>query len=290
MEEGSLSAGTLQGNVSSMSKAKPRMEGIPLRCWEEFEEAALRTISETERLREERGTHVDFPLFRGVRDSSKPLQSPLDRVKTGISLSEYWRIIRIVHKHVETVTGRKWDLNTKISFEIGFDLPAYEFMAYLRQNGFPSPLLDWTRSPYVAAFFAFRDMERERADEKHVSIFMLRELCGNGKGWAPHESHIHTLGPCIATCRTHYLQQSQYSICVRREGEETYFANYEDVAYGDQNEEEQDVLIKYNVPASEQAKVLRRLDSMNITAYSLFGSESSLMDTLAIRELVLEKG
>jgi len=28
------------------------MEGIPLKCWEEFEDAALRAISDTPRLRE----------------------------------------------------------------------------------------------------------------------------------------------------------------------------------------------------------------------------------------------
>jgi len=265
------------------------MKATPLAYWEEFEEAALRAISETAEMKDQMGGHVDYPLFRGVHDSTKPLQSSLDRLGKALSLSEYYRVIKVIHKHVETVTGRKWDLDTKVPLETGFDLPAYEFMAYLRQNGFPSPLLDWTRSPYIAAFFAFGDIHHERMDEEYVSIFMFRELCGNGKGWAPHEPHIHALGPCIATCRTHYLQQSQYSICVQREGEETYFANYEDVAYGDQDEDEQDVLVKYNIPASEQIKVLRRLDSMNITAYSLFGSESSLMDTLAIRELVLER-
>jgi len=32
-----------------------------------------------------------------------------------------------------------------------------EYAAYLRHHGFPSPILDWSESPYVAAFFAFRD-------------------------------------------------------------------------------------------------------------------------------------
>jgi len=28
-------------------------------------------------------------------------------------------------------------------------------MTRLRHHGFPSPLLDWPQSPYIAAFFAF---------------------------------------------------------------------------------------------------------------------------------------
>lgn len=32
---------------------------------------------------------------------------------------------------------------------------SYGFMTRLRHHGFPSPLLDWPQSPYIAAFFAF---------------------------------------------------------------------------------------------------------------------------------------
>lgn len=92
------------------------------------------------------------------------------------------------------------------------------------------------------------------------------------------------MGPTIATDRKHFLQQSEYSICVKNQGEETYFANHEDVE-GDEGE---DILVKYKIPVSERQKVLKKLDSMNITAYSLFGSEPSLMETLALREIILK--
>ncbi len=284
MEKKSLSAGRHEERIT-MADAQTKMEGKTLKCWEDFEEAALRAISSTAELEERKGGHVSHPLFRGVSDSTKPLQSSLDRLGKVTTLSAYHHTIKVVHRHVETVTGKEWHLDTSV--HLGeFVLPAYEFMAYLRQNGFPSPLLDWTRSPYIAAFFAFRNIYHDpTGNEDSVSIFMFREYCGEGKSGISQRPHIHGLGPCIATCPTHYLQQSEYSICVRKDNGEICFADYEDV----RNEDEQDVLIKYNIPASEQAKVLRKLDAMNITAYSLFQSESSLMDTLAIRELVLEK-
>jgi hypothetical protein len=259
------------------------MEEKTLECWEQFEEASLRMISDTKDLKERDGGRVSYPLFRGVGDSKYPLKSSLERLGKATSLSEYRRTVNAVHKHVETCTGRKWVLDTQKRYG-EFDLPSPEFMVYLRQNGFPSPLLDWTKSPYIASFFAFRDIYRRATDEEYVSIFAFREYCGNGKSWTSQKPHIHTLGHYIATSRTRYLQQSEYSICVRKEDKEMYFASYEDVKGG----EEQDVLVKYCIPMTERDKVLRKLDLMNVTAYSLFDSEPRLMDTLAIRELVLE--
>jgi hypothetical protein len=180
-------------------------------------------------------------------------------------------------------------------------------MTYLRHNGFPSPLTDWTRSPYIAAFFAFRDIYSEanhkkkdlfsaecpvlRDITKYVSIFVYREFCGHGKGWVGSEPHIQSIGPTIATDPKHYLQQSEYLFCVKKSlwgkknNDNWIFANFEDV----KEKNEQDILIKYDLPISEREKVLRKLDVMNITAYSLFNSESSLMETLALREMFLRK-
>src|SRR5579871_975887 len=55
-----------------------------------------------------------------------------------------------------TYRDRMRDADAGVFFKAQF--PGYDYMAYLRHHGFPSPLLDWTRSPYVAAFFAFRDL------------------------------------------------------------------------------------------------------------------------------------
>lgn len=47
---------------------------------------------------------------------------------------------------------------------------AYSYMAHLRHHAFPSPLLDWTESPYVAAYFAFA--KAEDAHDVAVHIFV----------------------------------------------------------------------------------------------------------------------
>ena len=254
------------------------MEEQTLKSWEEFERALEKTDNETRSLQEQAWSSVSYPLFRGVADSKYHLESTLDRIKKEMKLSDYIIKVKIVHEHVTTCTGTKWDLEKEIPYgEV--KLPAYEFMVYLRHNGFPSPLIDWTRSPYIAAYFAFRDIN-SKAD--HVSIFVYREYCGGSKEWSGNEPHLHTLGPSIATAHTHFLQQSEYLFCVKRNSEgELVFADYEGIPpYENQN-----IMVKYNIPGSERKKVLKKLDLMNITAYSLFGSEPSLMETLALREI-----
>jgi hypothetical protein len=268
------------------------MKEQTLKSWDEFEDVLVLINEETKTLQERTRRYVSYPLFRGVSDSEYHLESTLDRIKKGISLSEYHRIIKIVHKHVATCTGREWNLETKVPFG-EFDLPACEFMAYLRHNGFPSPLTDWTRSPYIATFFAFRDILSTAKHKEYVSIFVYREYCGGGKGWISNEPHIHILGPTIATDSKHYLQQSEYSFCIKREAaDEWVFANHENIPpyeVEDTGTAAQDALAKYNIPISERQKVLSRLDLMNITAYSLFYSEPSLMETLALREIILKQ-
>jgi hypothetical protein len=65
---------------------------------------------------------------------------------------------------IEVFTGENWDTPsypeilewTKSYDEFSINkLKCYEYLAHLRHRGFPSPLLDWTRSLYVAAYFAF---------------------------------------------------------------------------------------------------------------------------------------
>jgi hypothetical protein len=45
-------------------------------------------------------------------------------------------------------------------------------------------------------------------------------------------------------------------------------------------------LVKISIPITERAIALKQLELMNINAFSLFGSEDSLIRTVARRELL----
>ena len=268
------------------------MKPINLRTWEEFEEH----VSRLTRKRLDRKSATDFYiseyLFRGQSDSTWPLTTTLERF-TGrlLTLEEYYRILRATIPQVETFTAALWEGLPSLSDymkQIGDErllppgkFPAYEYFVYLRHHGFPSPLLDWTRSPYVAAYFAFRDVYSTASS---ASIYAYCEYTVGHKSGSSDTPKITGLGPYVRSHRRHFQQQCEYTICTRHLEGKHYYAHHQHAFEG--NREDQDELWKFNIPSSERRRILGRLEQYNINAFSLFGSEESLMETLSFREIL----
>jgi hypothetical protein len=217
--------------------------------------------------------------------------------------SRFLNIIRIAYTikpQVVAFTGANWEtpgLNEINDFWTVYDgvrrdlsfglLPAYSYLAYLRHHGFPSPLLDWSASPYVAAYFAFR-----RPSPNGHAIYAYSEMGAAGKSRGGRQSAIYGLGPIISTHKRHFLQQSQYTFCVQFDHDsvrnrEWRFTKHDEVF--DRDEPGQDILTKFIMPESERVRVLKILDDYNLNALSLFGSEESLMEAMAVRHFNFEE-
>ncbi len=91
-------------------------------------------------------------------------------------------------------------------------------------------------------------------------------------------------GYALKTHERHFRQQSSYTVCVEQEAScrKWKFTSHQRI-FG--LKQDQDRLYKITVPSSERLEVLRVLDRYNLNEHSLFGSEESLVETLAFREI-----
>lgn len=263
------------------------MEERSLETWAQFEETV-------EDIRREHVLSADQDrsplLFRGQENSCWSLRTTLDRWRERMPFGDYYRIIDRIQPQIESLTRTEWPIPpypeveraTQDYDQFSKELlcgrcPGYAYMAYLRHHGFPSPLLDWTRSPYIAAFFAFSKANED--SQGRVAVYVLSgmklRLSGNRM------PVLYRYGPYVRTHRRHVLQQSEYTLCTGFD-DTWYFERYDTIF--DPGHRQQSVCWKITLPATERLKALNSLDERNLNAFSLFETEESLMETLATRE------
>lgn len=225
------------------------------------------------------------PLFRGHADSSWRLETTLERFnpEEQISVRRYNSYLARAKPTVETITNRKWLLsdNIKLSYDALVDEPpSIEFMAYARHHGYPSPLLDWSRSPYVAMYFAFAKARKDQ----DIALFVFIKSPDGVRSGSLRDPQICELSRLGTTHVRHISQQSRYTICVRNiEGDDWAYCSHELVMQP--HNASQNCLQKIMLPGSLRLEVLDKLDYMNINGYTLFNSEDGLMESLAFREV-----
>lgn len=279
------------------------LKEINLGSWSEFEDEVRKLFNRRKELQDS-GHSCDQPLFRGLSSHKRGLETTLERChplearEPITTLPAYYRFVYSSRAAIETGTGKAWeDIPTPPDFEkllaeftghaiapqlfFGEQISIYRFFVYLRHHGFPSPLLDWTASPYVAAFFAFETM---REDAEYVSVYAM--MRGRLRVSSPTDAEILLLGPYVRSHARHLVQQSQYTMCV--EWVPDYrFQKHDDVIRIQKALGKDGQLIKINIPAKDRVEAFRNLDRMNINAFSLYGSEDSLVRAVARREFLL---
>jgi hypothetical protein len=265
------------------------MQEIDVADWETFENQ----LNEIRRVEASGGRTARF-LFRGVTDSYWPLATTLERRAggAGMRVSDYYKVISLAQPEIESFTEKVWEIEQWPEVEEllrkrddwyfrTFPEPrAFSYMVFLRHHGFPSPLLDWTRSSYISAYFAFRSDIKPVRDK--VSIYVFLERPDGWKVGSSADPAIRRMGEHVRTHPRHFLQQSDYTMCVIF-GSEWSFAKHEDVFA--RNDPRQDLLWKFNIPWTERLKVLKMLDGYNLNAFSLFDSTETLMETVGLRRL-----
>jgi len=275
------------------------MKTIELPTWDHF----ATTIAE---IRAQYGSRVvedgngnSMPLendivFRGHADARWRLETTLERTtRERYSVQQYLERADSVVNEIESITGTDCKMPDfpaireeiqNCSDSMRAHVPCYEYLVYLRHHGFPSPLLDWTRSPYIAAFFALE----QQCDVETAAVIAFIETPDGGKMHSGGDPMIRSLGSYVTTHSRHFAQKGSYSIATvwDPESKKHYFCPHEDFhvpLVGTQ-----DVLIKISFPRSDRIRALKQLNDYNINHFTLFQTDDALIRSLGQRAFELE--
>ncbi len=199
-------------------------------------------------------------LFRGQSKSKWRLRTSFHRTsRANLNWFEA-NDIRSLHHYLSALTRHTFDLKDP--------LQNLAFINLTQHHGYPTPLLDWTRSPYVAAFFAYRtvDLSKVGPDDK-VRIFIFDGPEWNKVNWA-----LNALAPspplvvimqALPLENLRVVPQQSVSTVSTVDDIESHIRDAE-------NSSGRTFLQAIDLPATARKEVLSELALMGITAGSLF--------------------
>ncbi len=139
--------------VAKSAVGKKRKPDLQIKSWDKFKQY----ISSLD------GKHQGF-IYRGQKERKWNL-CPLFFRSGRSDLLRYARNdLPMLAHNINAISTFKYDLNKSDEFGALLNLAQH--------HGYPTPLLDWTESPYVAAFFAYEDIFK-LASRGSVRIFIF---------------------------------------------------------------------------------------------------------------------
>lgn len=212
-------------------------------------------------------------FYRGQRDPSWKLQTSFHREATAFnySLLDYLNIIvPEINYYVSAQQNEMINLDNKVELT--------SFLALLQHHGFPTPLLDWSLSPYIAAYFAFRDLDEVSPQSDHVQIYIF-----DSSEWISTYEQIYDLRettkdyvsvirPAAMNNQRLIAQRGAYTISNVNDLE-SHLLNMGSI-------KQKTFLYVVDIPITEKPKVMKDLNLMGINEMTLFPGMDGICKTL----------
>lgn len=195
-------------------------------------------------------------IYRG-QASDWPLQTSYHRTGYADLVSYLDKEIPELEHHINSVSSHPYNTNEDRSLGALLNLAQH--------HGYPTPLLDWTKSPYVAAFFAFENKSQLKEDAR-ISIFIFDE-----KKWAEKAGRFVQIRTPHNVVKTIELPGFNNPRVLPQQAI-TMYSNMSDIEQIIQSNENAkgDYLKRITISVSDAKKAMHDLNLMGITWGSLF--------------------
>lgn len=201
----------------------------------------------------------DGQIYRGQSDSLKPLATSFHRTHRYDLVRYESKEVRELNHYLTGILNQPFN---RVDGSVDYGM----LLNLAQHHGFPTPLLDWTESPYIAAYFAFSELDKRKTNG-NVRIFVFDRLAWEQNDLTETEwlsaAPFFSVSQIVPLMNARALpQQSIFTI--------TNISNIEDWVRSLESTCQTSYLIKIDLPASERNIAMRDLRSMGITAVNLF--------------------
>lgn len=211
------------------------------------------------------GTLSDYHryVYRGHASSKWALESTLDRLTSNTKTAK--GIQKIVKRREDHLGNFK--LATRGRRKYAIEMSDDEWWALGQHHGLATPLLDWTESPYVAAYFAFANEPKQRTSECVIyalsSVFVDQINRNKTSLKKSFWGALRLFRPKSDENIRLVSQRGLFSITDLAPSVEDWVGEHA-------INRETAALIRIFVPKTERDKALRNLNRMNVNHLSLF--------------------
>lgn len=194
-------------------------------------------------------------IFRGQSDSDWSLISSFDRTYFNLS----WKEKQTIEKELL----ERFNSNCRHQISSLLEpMTETQIKSVAQHYGLPTRLLDWTYSPFIAAYFAFSTINHSKPSHK-IAIWALEK---------DHEIWQSNIGveikEEIVSKNDH--QKKQLGCFFVLNNQEFSIDAFENSCQ-EHGSDTQGALIKITIPSTQFKYALRELDAMNINASTIFG-------------------